>query len=359
MVKAGRILFVVTKVEPPETGGEIYNLEVYKYLKSKGYDITLYAEADIPSLLRRAPGAWFAYLKLFAGLRESTLIFTSHGLQTRLFIPLVIVKIFSRHRVISIAHLLFPYRRRSLLRFFDGCVDRIYFLAAEAVIANSFFTRDQLIEMGVKGEKIRVVYPGVGLEVAVSEKPCESAGVKLLAVGYLEKRKGYHFLLEALAHVEADYFMRIAGSPVIWPDYSKKLVRMREALGLSDKIDFLGHVDHGQLIGFFEESDIFVLASEFEGFGIAFFEAAANRLAIVATTGGAIPELFTDGETALLVPPGDADAFRGAIQRLIDDPELRRRLGDNASRMPILKRTWEDAAREVESVIARFADRSG
>jgi glycosyltransferase involved in cell wall biosynthesis len=359
MLRAKRVLLIVTKVDLPETGGELYNLEIYNYLKSKGYNITLHVESDISPTLRRAPGAWFAYLRLFAGLREPTLIFTSHGLQTRLFVPLVIIKTFSRHSIISIAHLLFPYRRHSLLRSFDGFVDRIYFWAAETVIANSFYTRDQLVGMGVKSEKIQVVYPGVGLEVAVSEKVRDGAGVKLLAVGYLEERKGYHFLLEALAHIEADYFLRIAGSPDIWPDYSKNLTRIREALGLSDKVDFLGHVDHGRLLRFFEESDIFVLASEFEGFGIAFFEAAANKLAIVATTGGAIPELFTDGETALLVSPGDVDALRGTLQKLIDDPELRRRLGDNASRMPILKRTWEEAAREVESVVARFADRSG
>lgn len=358
MVERGRVLFVVTKVSPPETGGELYNLKIYNHLKSKGYKITLHTEDDISPILRRAPGAWFAYLRLFAALQGPTLIFTSHGLQTRLFIPLLVIKIFSRHKIMSIAHLLFPYKRSRLLRFIDRCVDRIYFRVADAVIANSFFTRDQLIGMGIKRGKIRVVYPGVGLEVAAGEKMRGGDGVKLLAVGYLEERKGYHLLLEALAGIEADYVLRIAGSPDIWPDYSKKLIRMRAALGLSDRVDFLGHVKHDKLMSFFEESDIFILASEFEGFGIAFFEAAANRLAIVATTGGAVPEFFTDGETALLVLPGDGGALRNVIQRLIDNPELRRRLGDDASRMPILKRTWEDAAREVESIVARFISRS-
>jgi glycosyltransferase involved in cell wall biosynthesis len=359
MVENGRVLFVVTKVDPPETGGELYNLEIYNYLRANGYRITLHTEDDISPVIRRAPGAWFAYLKLFVGLQEPTLIFTSHGLQTRLFIPLLFVKIFSRHRIMSIAHLLFPYKRSPLLRFIDRCIDRIYFRLADAVIANSFFTRAQLIGMGIKNEKIRVVYPGVGLKVTAGEKTRDGGVVKLLAVGFLEERKGYHFLLEALAGIETDYVLRIAGSPDIWPDYSKKLIRMREALRLSNKVDFLGHVNHEKLMSFFKESDIFILASEFEGFGIAFFEAAANRLAIVATTGGAIPEFFTDRETALLVPPGDEGAFRNAIQRLIDEPELRRRLGDNASRMPILKRTWEDAAREVESIVARFIVQSG
>ena len=352
-----RILFVVTKLDPPETGGERYNLEIFNYLTAKGYEIALHVEKDIPELLRRAPGAWFAYLKLFFSLPEPTLIFTSHGLQTRLFLPLLLVKLFTGHKIVSIAHLLFRYRSNLLFKSIDQRIDRLYFSTADAVIANSVFTRNQLIDMGVHPENISVIYPGVGLPVKGRDLIITDERVKLLSVGYLSERKGYHILLKALAGLKNYYLLRVAGSFDIRPDYSRELFDLKETLGLSERVEFLGHVNHGRLLEIYEESDIFILASEFEGSGIAFFEPASYQLAIVTTTGGAVPEFFKDRETALLVPPGDINALRGAIRKLIDDPGLRRRVGENASRMPILKRTWEDTARDVESVVARFVSR--
>jgi glycosyltransferase involved in cell wall biosynthesis len=95
--------------------------------------------------------------------------------------------------------------------------------------------------------------------------------------------------------------------------------------------------DAGRLLGEREDvseqlaqADAFVLSSRSEGLPMAILEAMAAGLPVVATAVGGIPELVADGETGLLVPPGDPDALAAALRRLVADPELRRRLGEAA-----------------------------
>ena len=105
-------------------------------------------------------------------------------------------------------------------------------------------------------------------------------------------------------------------------------------------------------------AQVAVVPSLYEGFSLPAIEAMACGVPVVATTGGALPEVVgTDGETGLLVPPNDPGALAGAIGRLLDDPDLRARLGD-AGRQRVLGRfTWEGTARgTVEQYQALVAE---
>jgi glycosyltransferase involved in cell wall biosynthesis len=93
------------------------------------------------------------------------------------------------------------------------------------------------------------------------------------------------------------------------------------------------------------EAEVAVVPSLYEGFSLPAIEAMACGVAVVATTGGALPEVVgTDGETGLLVAPDDPGALAGAIARLLDDPALRARLGA-AGRVRVMDRfTWQVTA---------------
>jgi glycosyltransferase involved in cell wall biosynthesis len=102
-----------------------------------------------------------------------------------------------------------------------------------------------------------------------------------------------------------------------------------------------------------------VVPSLYEGFSLPAIEAMACGVPLVATTGGALPEVVgRDGATGLLVPPGDPSALAGAIGRLLDDADLRRRVGDAGRRRVLDRFTWQATARAtVEQYRAVLADR--
>src|SRR6202042_2740775 len=93
------------------------------------------------------------------------------------------------------------------------------------------------------------------------------------------------------------------------------------------------------------QAEVAVVPSLYEGFSLPAIEAMACGVALVATTGGALPEVVgTDGETGLLVPPDDPGALAAAIGRLLDDPDLRARLGDAGRQRGLGRFTWEVTA---------------
>jgi glycosyltransferase involved in cell wall biosynthesis len=94
----------------------------------------------------------------------------------------------------------------------------------------------------------------------------------------------------------------------------------------------------------YRAADIFCLPSLQEGFGIAFLEAMASGLPIVACRSAAVPEVVPDGEAGLLVPPDDPKALARALIRLLSDPLLRRRMGEAGMRKA-REHAWEEIAR--------------
>lgn len=122
-------------------------------------------------------------------------------------------------------------------------------------------------------------------------------------------------------------------------------------------VRFLGNIPDEKLGTIYAQADIFSMTSmphkhSVEGFGLVYLEAGAHGLPIVAHAIGGVPEAVIDGETGLLVAPGDTAALTQAFARLLDDSSLRRRLGE-AGRTRALSRTWRDSA------VALFGQPSG
>jgi glycosyltransferase involved in cell wall biosynthesis len=118
-----------------------------------------------------------------------------------------------------------------------------------------------------------------------------------------------------------------------------------ERLGLEGAVEFVGGVDHDRIVELYAEAELAVVPSLYEGFSLPAAEAMATGTPLVATTGGAIPEVAgPDGETCLAVPPGDAGALAAALGRLLGDPELRVRLGAAGRQRVLARFTWRQAA---------------
>lgn len=221
------------------------------------------------------------------------------------------------------------------------------------VIATSDATAQILIaDYDIAAECITVARPGC--DPVTPARGSHEGIVRLLAVGSLVARKGYDLLLAALATMaDLPWRLTIVGDDTRDPSTAAKIKSDIARLGLSDQIDVAGVVTAGRLAALYTGADVFVLASRFEGYGMAYAEAIAYGLPVVGTTAGAIPSVIPP-EAAILVAPDDAAALAQALRRLIANKAVRQRLAAAARRSAAMLPKWNESAtlfaRAIEAV---------
>ncbi|MCU0267203.1 MAG: glycosyltransferase family 4 protein [Acidimicrobiales bacterium] len=155
--------------------------------------------------------------------------------------------------------------------------------------------------------------------------------------------KGLRFLLEALAKLrtERDVELVVIGRL----KEGGTSARTIDELGLRDAVTFITGVPEERIIELYSEAEVAVVPSLYEGFSLPAIEAMSCGVPLVATTGGALPEVVgADNDTALLVPPGDSDALAARIATALDDPELRARIGARGRERVLERWTWRHTA---------------
>ncbi len=187
--------------------------------------------------------------------------------------------------------------------------------------------------------RVSLIYHGLDLErfppppahAATRDGSQMGAPVIILSVGRAVEKKGYDDLLDALALLPRSLawrFVHIGGGPLL-PDLRDKAA----TLNLAAHIEWHGAQPQTFVLEALRSADFFVLASrratsgDQDGLPNVLLEALSQARAVVATLFAAVPELITDGETGLLVPPADPKALAAALERMIRDPTLRERLG--------------------------------
>jgi glycosyltransferase involved in cell wall biosynthesis len=168
--------------------------------------------------------------------------------------------------------------------------------------------------------------------------------------------KGLVFLLEALAKVRTDHpsaHLVVVGR--LRPD--SRVAPVVERLDLGDAVRFVAGESDERIVELYAEASVAVVPSLYEGFSLPAVEAMACGVPVVATTGGALPEVTgRHEESVLAVPPGDAEALASAVRRLLDDRELAGRIA-RAGRARVLERfTWEQAARGTAALYEELCD---
>jgi glycosyltransferase involved in cell wall biosynthesis len=157
---------------------------------------------------------------------------------------------------------------------------------------------------------------------------CTRSIVRILFVGYIRPEKGLEYLLNAVGRLEPDvpWELEIIG-PDAFPKYRRQLDQIVAALGIQDRVRWTGYMPYGEpLSGRMRAADILVLPSLSEGTPHVLVEAKANSLPCISTNVGGVPTVVTHEFDALLIPPKDAETLTAAIERIIDDGDLRRSL---------------------------------
>jgi glycosyltransferase involved in cell wall biosynthesis len=211
---------------------------------------------------------------------------------------------------------------------YAGARSRLYELAERIVrplatltICVSESERDAgLAARTCEAERAVVIRTGIDATAFAVARPGEGTPA-IVAVGRLRAPKDPVSLVRALALLRGPFRATLVGSG---PDEDALEDELSRA-GLTGSVLLAGERDDVPEI--LASSAIFVLSSRAEALPVSVLEAMAAGLPVVATRVGGVPEVVVDGETGLLVPPGDPPALAVALQRLLDEPELRARLG--------------------------------
>jgi len=221
--------------------------------------------------------------------------------------------------------------RERLLRMTDFCVDSV--TAVSQNVADS-----HILKGTTKKDKVSVIYNGLEFKINQDNNSKNTSYIRqdmnmgediflLLTIANLEPKKGHVFLFDALSLLK-EKGHRFKLLVVGYGKEQKKLEGDIVSKDLTDEIILLGKREDVQ--GFLAAADAFVLPSLWEGLPNALLEAMAAGLPVVATHVGGIPEVVTNNETGLLVEPRNSDALARAIERIMNEEELRRHLAQNA-----------------------------
>ena len=234
---------------------------------------------------------------------------------------------------------------------------------ADVVIANSDFTRDVLLGMGVSEDSIRLIYPGVdtgrfrpGLPVTDLRARLQLAeqSLLLLSVGRLQRRKGFDQVIRALPTLLGegrDVHYAIVG---IGED-GAYLRELSAELGVSKRVHLLGHVPTDELPRWYNACDVFIMPNrdidgDTEGFGMVYIEAAACGKASVAGRTGGTGSAVLDEVTGLRVDGKQVSEIASALRRLLADPVLRDRLGQAGLARVKGELAWERVAQKTAAL---------
>ena len=223
-------------------------------------------------------------------------------------------------------------------------------LAMRVIVTSRTTAKTLIDEFAVPPDKLTIAEPGTDPAPRVHGS---SGALQLLAVGSVVPRKGYDILVRALEQVSATvpWDLTIAGATDRSPETTTALQAQIWRSPLASRMRMIGGLSESALADVYARSDVLVLSSLYEGYGMVLTEALARGLPIVTTTGGAAAETVPDA-SALKVPPGDVDALAQALERIIMDAALRKQLSDAAwafaqTSLP----RWEDTTTTIASVI--------
>ncbi len=229
---------------------------------------------------------------------------------------------------------------------------------ADANIANSEYTVEEMVRLGVPRESITLIYPGVDTDRFRPGLPCDdlkpSIGLQpeqklILSVGRLVRRKGFDQVirsLPALVQQGIDAHYALIGIGEDW----NYLTDLAAELGVSERLHLLGHVSPEDLPRWYNACDVFVMANrdingDTEGFGMVFLEAAACGKPAIAGKAGGTGAAVVDGVTGYRVDGTEVTAVISTITSLLADSALAKQFGEAGFQRAMSSFTWNSVAK--------------
>ena len=323
------------------TGGYIYDKQVVEGLRRLGYRVAVKG-VDVRGAARALASIPDGSVTIVDGLAGGVMPRQIHREAERLrFIALV-------HH--PLAHETGVSKRDALRLWAD---ERYTLRHARHVVVTSQRTARLLVRTyGVSRAHITCIEPG-------TEKSPAGRGTKrnaLLCVATLTPRKGHLTLIRALARIaHLDWHLTCVGSLERDPSTVRRVRAAIRKAGLSGRVTLAGETaSRARLRRCYTAADVFVLPTEYEGYGMAVAEAVASGLPVISTPTGAIPQLV-GRDSGILVPRGNVNALARALHRVLADGGMRAKLRAGAMRRRGGLRTWTQTVREFAAVVRKVA----
>ncbi len=320
-----RVVLIAPPAENPWTGGHLFNARVAAHAPAGTCELRsvpasrLVAElADLPP----GPGQVLALDSLFLG-----------------DVP---PAAWGGHRVVQLVHSLPPPPAPQ--------ADAALAAAAGCVTTSGFMARDVLRR--APGACVAVCRPGVA--ATRRARAATNGAPRVLSVGNFERRKGHLDLLHALEQLaDVPFTWDVVGDPRADPECAREFAAAAAASPLAPRIRIHGRVHPAMVCELMTRSEVFALLSRAEPYGMVYAEAVASGTPAVGYADGGVPECVTDGETGILVPPGDLGAAAAALRELLGSCARRQALRDGCARAAAALPSWAECALEFVTCCRR------
>ncbi len=251
----------------------------------------------------------------------------------------------TRDRALEMAHTTTWRKRYSIGRWYNfvKMQGRVASRMPRIVVVSENSIKDIHTDMGVSLDRMRLVPVGVDPDLFTPLPHVVRRPGRLITTASADVAlKGLSYLLEAMAKLrtERDVTLTIIGKPR--EGASNDLI---DQLGLRPHIEFVSGVPDERIVELYAEAEMAVVPSLYEGFSLPAIEAMSTGICLVATNGGALPEVTgRDGETVLQCKAGDVDALVATLRRGLDDADLRARIGEAGRRRVVERWSWKHCA---------------
>ena len=228
-------------------------------------------------------------------------------------------------------------------------MERAFFRNLNFAIFNSISTRNSSQLKGRYTGPFMIAVPGRERKPATETcDKTEKSALSLLFLGNVIPRKCLHLVIRHLSGVSGiPYKMIIAGDSSLDPSYTERLKKMISGYKLEKQIMFRGRVSESEKKDILEKTDILLMPSSHEGYGIAYIEALSYGVIPIAGLSGGASELIRNGENGYLIDPSDGGKLKSILNALWENPELKKKISTAACNSWAAHPDWEETFEEL------------
>ncbi len=324
------LYFFTNNFHNPLTGGEKYNNALMEAASNSGFNIkVIELETYLQGKRKLIGGNFFTLKKMLSLPKDSVLVFDFGSLIW--FILAIVINNFIKKRIVL--GMLHHYSywdsfgiKGKLIRYAAAYIGSPHI---KTLLTNSQFSVKEFRRFSSKKIPIYVVSPFIEKKKQPKVSTSRNKDIPhFIHLGTIQERKNIHTTLEALSKLNIDFHYDIVGR---WEsDQYKHLILSKvKELSLTDKVTFHGRLDEKELHDKLLNSDLFLLVSTMEGYGMAYTDAMKYGLPIIASNCGAIPEVVTNNENGILCDPNNSTEISNAINKILSDKTLYNNICEN------------------------------